>query len=104
MQAERFVMVIGFLATQAHQSVIGDSHGIAKGSEVFFDQVKVPVENRVGEETKGWTYAKFLLVHERSGIAGVARSKKAVARLRELIKDRGRGRSKGAMLLRNSRT
>ena len=51
--------------------------GAREVNEVFFDNVKVPVENRVGEENKGWTYAKFLLVNERSGIAGVARSKKA---------------------------
>ncbi len=50
--------------------------GAHEVNEVFFDNVKVPVENRVGEENKGWTYAKFLLVHERSGIAGVARSKR----------------------------
>ena len=49
--------------------------GAQEVNEVFFDNVKVPVENRVGEENKGWTYAKFLLVNERSGIAGVARSK-----------------------------
>jgi alkylation response protein AidB-like acyl-CoA dehydrogenase len=48
--------------------------------------VKVPVENRIGEENKGWTYAKFLLVHERSGIAGVARSKKAIERLRQVAR------------------
>jgi len=58
--------------------------GAQEVNEVFFDNVKVPVENRVGEENKGWTYAKFLLVHERSGIAGVARSKKAIERLREI--------------------
>jgi len=58
--------------------------GTHEVNEVFFDNVKVPVENRVGEENKGWTYAKFLLVHERSGIAGVARSKKAIERLKEI--------------------
>jgi alkylation response protein AidB-like acyl-CoA dehydrogenase len=58
--------------------------GAREVNEVFFDNVKVPVENRVGEENKGWTYAKFLLVNERSGIAGVARSKKAVERLKEI--------------------
>jgi alkylation response protein AidB-like acyl-CoA dehydrogenase len=58
--------------------------GAHEVNEVFFDNVKVPVENRVGEENKGWTYAKFLLVNERSGIAGVARSKKAVQRLKEI--------------------
>jgi len=58
--------------------------GAREVNEVFFDNVKVPVENRIGEENKGWTYAKFLLVNERSGIAGVARSKKAIERLREI--------------------
>jgi alkylation response protein AidB-like acyl-CoA dehydrogenase len=58
--------------------------GAREVNEVFFDNVKVPVENRIGEENKGWTYAKFLLVNERSGIAGVARSKKAVERLKEI--------------------
>ena len=58
--------------------------GAHEVNEVFFDDVKVPVENRVGEENKGWTYAKFLLVNERSGIAGVARSKKAIERLRAI--------------------
>ena len=58
--------------------------GAREVNEVFFDNVKVPVENRIGEENKGWTYAKFLLVHERSGIAGVARSKKAIERLKEI--------------------
>ncbi|MEP3629665.1 MAG: acyl-CoA dehydrogenase family protein [Hyphomicrobiales bacterium] len=40
-------------------------------NEVFFDNVKVPAGNLVGEENKGWTYAKYLLTHERTGIAGV---------------------------------
>jgi hypothetical protein len=56
--------------------------GAHEVNEVFFDNVKVPVENRVGEENKGWTYAKFLLVNERYSIAEVARSKKAIGRLR----------------------
>ena len=60
--------------------------GAQEVNEVFFDDVKVPVVNRVGEENKGWTYAKFLLVNERSGIAGVARSKKAVERLKEIAR------------------
>jgi alkylation response protein AidB-like acyl-CoA dehydrogenase len=53
-------------------------------NETWFTDVKVPVENLVGEENKGWTYAKYLLAHERSGIAGVARSKKGIERLREI--------------------
>jgi len=58
--------------------------GAHEVNEVFFDNVKVPVENLIGEENKGWTYAKFLLVNERTGIAGVARSKKAIERLKEI--------------------
>lgn len=56
-------------------------------NEVWFDNVRVPVENRVGEENKGWTYAKFLLGHERTGIAGVGRSKVAFKRLKALARE-----------------
>ena len=45
-------------------------------NEVFFDKVRVPVANLIGEENKGWTYAKYLLGHERTGIAAVGRSKR----------------------------
>lgn len=44
-------------------------------NEVFFDNVKVPVANLVGEENRGWTYAKYLLGHERTGIAVIGRYK-----------------------------
>ncbi|MEI9930243.1 MAG: acyl-CoA dehydrogenase family protein [Rhizomicrobium sp.] len=60
--------------------------GAHEVNEVFFDNVKVPVANRVGEENKGWTYAKFLLVNERSGIARVAGSKRAVEKLKEIAR------------------
>jgi len=50
-------------------------------NEVWFEDVKVPVENLVGEENKGWTYAKFLLGHERANIAGIGTSKRELARL-----------------------
>ncbi|MFY8093795.1 MAG: acyl-CoA dehydrogenase family protein [Niveispirillum sp.] len=53
-------------------------------NEVFFQDVRVPVENRIGEENKGWTYAKALLTHERTGIAGVAWSKSQLRRLKAL--------------------
>jgi len=53
-------------------------------NEVFFDDVKVPVENLVGEEGKGWTYAKYLLGHERTGITGVGASKRELALLKEI--------------------
>jgi len=58
--------------------------GAHEVNEVFLEDVRVPVENRIGEENKGWTYAKFLLGNERSGIAGVARSKKAIERLKNI--------------------
>jgi pimeloyl-CoA dehydrogenase large subunit len=58
--------------------------GGAEVNEVFFDDVKVPVENRIGEENKGWDYAKFLLGNERTGIARVGVSKQRVRRLKEL--------------------
>ena len=51
-------------------------------NEVFFDNVEVPVENLVGEENKGWTYAKFLLGNERTGIARIGESKVALARVK----------------------
>ncbi len=53
-------------------------------NEVFFTDVKVPVENLVGEENKGWDYAKFLLGNERINIARVGMSKQRLARIREL--------------------
>ena len=56
-------------------------------NEVFFDNVRVPVENLVGEEGKGWTYAKYLLGHERTGIAAVGRSKRELGFLKRLAGD-----------------
>jgi alkylation response protein AidB-like acyl-CoA dehydrogenase len=55
-------------------------------NEVWFDNVNVPIENRIGEENKGWTYAKFLLGHERTGIAGVGRSKAGLKRLKSIAR------------------
>jgi alkylation response protein AidB-like acyl-CoA dehydrogenase len=57
--------------------------GAHEVNEVWLEDVRVPVENRIHEENKGWTCAKFLLAHERTGIAGVARSKRGLERLRE---------------------
>jgi len=51
-------------------------------NEVWLKDVKVPKENLLGEENKGWTYAKYLLTHERTGIAGVPNSKSAINHLK----------------------
>jgi alkylation response protein AidB-like acyl-CoA dehydrogenase len=53
-------------------------------NEVFFTDVRVPAENLVGEENKGWTYAKYLLTYERTNIAGVGFSVAAFNRLRQI--------------------
>ena len=53
-------------------------------NEVFFDNVEVPVENLVGQENQGWTYAKYLLGHERTGIAAVGRSKRELQFLKKV--------------------
>jgi alkylation response protein AidB-like acyl-CoA dehydrogenase len=53
-------------------------------NEVFFDNVRVPVTNLIGQENKGWTYAKYLLGHERTGIAAVGRSKRELLKLKHL--------------------
>ncbi len=67
-------------------------------NEVFFDNVRVPVANLVGQENRGWTYAKYLLGHERTGIAAVGRSKRELARLKALAR---REQKNGAPLLRD---
>jgi len=53
-------------------------------NEVFFDDVRVPVENLIGEENKGWTYAKYLLGNERTGIARVGASKYRIQKAKQL--------------------
>jgi alkylation response protein AidB-like acyl-CoA dehydrogenase len=53
-------------------------------NEVWFDNVEVPVANRVGEENKGWTYAKYLLGHERTGNAGVGYCKRWLKHLKQI--------------------
>ncbi len=58
-------------------------------NEVFFDNVEVPADNLVGEENKGWTYAKHLLSHERTSIADVARAKRELKRLKRIARDEG---------------
>ena len=57
-------------------------------NEVFFEDVRVPVANLVGEENKGWTYAKFLLGNERVGVAPVGSTKSMLGRAKALVADR----------------
>ena len=58
-------------------------------NEVWFDNVEVPAENLIGEENKGWTYAKHLLAHERTNIADVNRTKRELERLKRIAKAEG---------------
>ena len=53
-------------------------------NEIWFDNVQVPLQNLVGEENKGWTYAKFLLTHERTNNAGIGSCKRSLKRLKEI--------------------
>jgi alkylation response protein AidB-like acyl-CoA dehydrogenase len=64
----------------------GNRAGTQEVNSVFFTDVKVPVENRVGEENKGWTYAKYLLEFERGGQAHGPRLRKAFRHLQTLAK------------------
>ena len=63
--------------------------GEAEVNEVWFDNVEVPANNLIGEENKGWTYAKHLLSHERTNIADVNRSKRELVRLKKIAKAEG---------------
>lgn len=58
-------------------------------NDVFLDNVEVPVENLIGEENKGWAYAKHLLSHERTTISDINRSKAELVRLRQMVRDAG---------------
>ena len=67
---------------------LGGAHSV---NTVHITDVKVPVENRIGEEGKGWTYAKGLLQHERTGLAGVSRSLVALESLKDQARTIARG-------------
>ncbi|MEY2619364.1 MAG: hypothetical protein RL522_2366 [Pseudomonadota bacterium] len=60
-------------------------------NECYLDNVRVPVENLVGELHKGWSYGKYLLGHERTGIAGIGSCKQQLARARQLAREQGLG-------------
>ena len=61
---------------------IDGSHEV---NDVFLENVRVPAENLIGEENKGWTYAKFLLGNERTSMAGIGRSIRALNSLRKIV-------------------
>ena len=67
-------------------------------NEVFFDNVRVPVANRVGEENQGWTYAKYLLTHERTNIAGIGFATAGLDSLKRIAR---KEMSKGKPLIKN---
>lgn len=69
-------------------------------NEVWLEDVRVPVANLVGEENQGWTYAKYLLGHERTGIAGLGHCHRELGILKDMA---GRAQSRGRPLLQDSR-
>jgi alkylation response protein AidB-like acyl-CoA dehydrogenase len=60
-------------------------------NEIFFDNVKVPAENLVGKENEGWTYAKYLLTHERTGTANIGNSAAALGQLKRIAHEITKG-------------
>jgi alkylation response protein AidB-like acyl-CoA dehydrogenase len=60
-------------------------------NDVFFDNVRVPAANLVGRENEGWTYAKYLLTHERTGTANIGNSNAALAQLRRIASEMRKG-------------
>jgi alkylation response protein AidB-like acyl-CoA dehydrogenase len=65
--------------------------GSPEVNEVWFTDVRVPVENLVGEENKGWTYAKYLLTHERTNIAGVGSSQAGLEAVKRMARTQMQG-------------
>ena len=67
-------------------------------NEIWFDNVRVPVSQRIGEENQGWTYAKFLLGHERTNIAAIGASKRELRRLKQMAAQKAKD---GGMMLQD---
>ena len=72
-------------------------------NEVFFDNVRVPIKNRIGEENKGWTYAKILLANERVGNIDIAKFESYLGQIKRLLdetKDGGKALSEDPLFQR----
>ncbi len=87
---------ISFLLIDMRSEGVGVSpiktiDGNVEINDVTLDEVRVPIENRVGDEGRGWTIAKYLLGHERAGIAAVGQSKRQLARLVEIAGNENSG-------------
>ncbi len=65
-------------------------------NEVFLDEVRVPVDQRVGEENDGWTVAKYLLSNERTGIARIGMTRRLISRAKAMANDEAAGLSEKA--------
>ena len=80
-------------ARQLHDRAVVPLHELLDGecevNEVWFDNVEVPAENLIGQENKGWDYAKYLLAHERTNIADVNRAKRELERLKRIARAEG---------------
>lgn len=86
-------LLIDMKAPGVSTSPIITVDGMHVVNQVFLENVKVPVENLVGKEGDGWTIAKSLLMHERTYIAQVPRSKRQLKRLKDLAsKERNNGK------------
>lgn len=90
---------ISFLLINMHDPKITVSpiitiDGSHEVNEVHFDEVRVPANNLIGAEGQGWTYAKVLLTHERTGIARVAPSKDRLIQLKRLAETSDDGNNK----------
>jgi len=63
-------------------------------NETWFEDVEVPAENLLGEENRGWTYAKYLLGHERTGIAGIGHCYRELRQLKHYASEASDGRGR----------
>ena len=58
--------------------------GLHHLNEVYFTDARVPISNGIGEENKGWSYAKYLLTHERTAIANIPANKMLIDAIRRV--------------------